>query len=63
MADLNKLKAEQIAAREAFELCSMANTTGLSLEDQVRLDIAYTRAMRRYHDACDAYNRAIEEMI
>ena len=63
MADLSKLKAEQIAAREAFELCGMANTTGLSLEDQIRLDIAYKRAMRRYHDACDAYNRAIDGVI
>jgi len=66
MADVDRLialKTEQEAARDAFERCGAANTTGLTLDEQVQLDIAYKRAMRRYHEACDAYNRAIEEMI
>ena len=63
MADLAKLKAEHIAAREAFEMLGMANCEGLSLDDQIKLDIAYRRAQRRYHDAYYAYSRAIEEAI
>lgn len=63
MDDLKRLKAEQIAAREAFEALGWANVAGMTVDEQIELDIAYRRAMQRYHDACDAYNRAIEEAI
>ena len=63
MDDLKRLKAELIAAREAFETIGRANVSGMTLDEQVEIDISYRRAMQRYHDACDAYNRAIGEMI
>jgi hypothetical protein len=63
MADLNALKAEQIAARDEHERWAMTNTVGQTPEDLVRIDLAYRRAVKRYTAACDAYNKAIEEAI
>jgi hypothetical protein len=63
MDDLVALRKAAGSARNSLERWGMINTVGQTPEDLVKIDLEYRRAMRRYDEACRAYNDAIERAI